>query len=286
MNWLKRFFSKKPETVRQDADDRAAIESLRKQVAHAGVPALHLRAADAGGFSKLGGLPEMPPELPWPEWKGKPLAFLAQLDLGEIHQAMPSWLPESGCLYFFYVQDQSAWGFDPEDIGAWRVLFTLAARSELTDRSAPPGLEEECRFRPQPIRLHRFQSLPDSERFEAKGLSDDDSETYLGVRTEPFENLPMHQMFGFPNAVQNDDMENECQLASHGIYLGDAEGHKDSRAAGLKEGAKDWKLLLQLDSDDNLGWMWGDVGMLYFWVRESEASRGDFSKAWMVFQCC
>ena len=32
--------------------------------------------------------------------------------------------------------------------------------------------------------------------------------------------------------------------------------------------------------------LWGDVGTVYFWVRESDARRGDFSKVWMVFQCC
>ena len=80
-------------------------------------------------------------------------------------------------------------------------------------------------------------------------------------------------------------MEDECQLASHGIYVGDAEGHKDPRAPSLKAGAKDWKLLLQLDTDDDIGWMWGDVGTLYFWVREQDAQAGDFSRVWMVFQC-
>ncbi len=48
----------------------------------------------------------------------------------------------------------------------------------------------------------------------------------------------------------------------------------------------EWKLLLQLDTDDDTGWMWGDVGTLYFWVRESDARRRDFNKVWMVFQCC
>ncbi|MDR2512739.1 MAG: DUF1963 domain-containing protein [Puniceicoccales bacterium] len=46
-----------------------------------------------------------------------------------------------------------------------------------------------------------------------------------------------------------------------------------------------WKLLLQLDSDDDTGWMWGDVGTVYFRIREQDARKADFSKVWMVFQC-
>ena len=31
--------------------------------------------------------------------------------------------------------------------------------------------------------------------------------------------------------------------------------------------------------------MWGDCGMLYFWVREEDARKADFSRVWMVLQC-
>ena len=31
--------------------------------------------------------------------------------------------------------------------------------------------------------------------------------------------------------------------------------------------------------------MWGDCGMIYFWVREPEARSGNFANAWLVLQC-
>jgi uncharacterized protein YwqG len=40
-----------------------------------------------------------------------------------------------------------------------------------------------------------------------------------------------------------------------------------------------------MDSDDDLGVMWGDLGTLYFWVQESAARKGDFSNVWLVLQC-
>src|SRR5262249_60909044 len=44
-------------------------------------------SALAVGASKLGGIPDLPPSLPWPEWNGGPLSFVAQLRACE---AVPS----------------------------------------------------------------------------------------------------------------------------------------------------------------------------------------------------
>ncbi|MCH6259111.1 hypothetical protein MLD52_21320, partial [Puniceicoccaceae bacterium K14] len=57
----------------------------------------------------------------------------------------------------------------------------------------------------------------------------------------PFENQPRHQMFGYCSPVQNAEMDVECQLASNGLYLGDATGYNDPRAPELKKNAHDWK---------------------------------------------
>jgi uncharacterized protein YwqG len=287
MNWLKRLFSGTSRPIEQTKEDEAAIAALRERVAAFRVPALHLRPAPVSDFSRLGGLPVMPPDLEWPTWKGKPQAFLAQIDLAEVQHAVPSFLPTSGHLYFFYDQDQGVWGFDPKDLGAWRVLYTNAPRASFLERAAPAGMDEHCLFKAKPISLHLVAGLPDQERLpKSFTMDDDDSDTYSSLRDEVFAGMTHHQMLGFPAAVQNDDMEDECQLVTHGIYVGNAEGYQDPRVSDLRQHGNDWKLLLQLDSDDDTGWMWGDVGTLYFWIRESDARQGDFSKAWMIFQCC
>lgn len=294
MNWFKRLFQSvsvthaatRPADNASPSEAKSSVEDMRVRFGHLARPAVHLRPAASARFNRLGGMPNMPQEFAWPDWKGKPQAFLAQLDLAEIHASLPSFLSASGLLYFFYDQDQGVWGFDPKDLGGWRVLYHPGKADGLAPRTAPAGLAEEFVYKPKPVAPHRIDLLPDSQTLPGSEYEwDRDGDAYQELREAAFAGLTHHQVTGYVTAVQNAEMERECQLASNGIYVGNPEGYKDPRVPGLEAGAADWKLLLQLDSDDDTGWMWGDVGTLYFWIRESDARTGDFGKVWMVFQC-
>ena len=80
-------------------------------------------------------------------------------------------------------------------------------------------------------------------------------------------------------------MRLECQLVTNGLYCGDQTGYKDPRRIELEKTASDWQLLLQVDSDDRMKWMWGDVGRIYFWARKQDIQIGNFGDVWTVFQC-
>ena len=80
-------------------------------------------------------------------------------------------------------------------------------------------------------------------------------------------------------------MDLECQLVSNGLYCGDSSGYNDPRRERLEAGRSDWILLLQLDSDDDAGMMWGDCGMLYFWIKKSDLKDNMFENCWMILQC-
>lgn len=82
---------------------------------------------------------------------------------------------------------------------------------------------------------------------------------------------PAHQIGGYPSPVQSDGMEAECENIAR------RSGHGGGDPA-------DWRLLLQLDTDEDVGMMWYDVGALYFWIREQDARAGDFSKVWTILQ--
>ena len=71
---------------------------------------------------------------------------------------------------------------------------------------------------------------------------------------------------------------------TEGHFLGER-GHTNTPER-KSSSAADWRLLLQLDTDNDAGMMWGDTGVLYFWIREQDARAKDFSKVWVILQSC
>jgi uncharacterized protein YwqG len=80
-------------------------------------------------------------------------------------------------------------------------------------------------------------------------------------------------------------MQLEAALVTSGLYCGDATGYEDPRAQVVAASADEWQLLLQLDSDDRADLMWGDGGMLYFWIRAQDLAERRFEMVWMTLQC-
>ena len=246
---------------------------------------LHLVPSKAETRSFLGGASTLRPPMESPLFNGKPLPLVAQIDLGEVQKAQSTpWLPHSGTLSFFYdVFDQSIWGFDPEDRSGSAVVYSPNISGNVSHivRSNDGLARIPVHFVPRP-------SYPSSEReiVSALALNSDEIDAWYKIESESFGGHPRHQMFGFPSNIQGDDMELECQLVSNGIYCGDSSGYESIQAKEFEPGKTDWRLLLQVDSDeDGLGVMWGDAGALYYWIREQDATARRFDKAWMIFQC-
>ena len=258
---------------------------VENRLVAAAVPAVLVASARESSFSKIGGSPDVDSGFVWPTWKGRSLAFLAQLDLAEVgHAHAPAWLPRAGRLWFFYEVEQSTWGFDPNDRGSWRVLFSPTPAAPVEGAATPADVPEHARYRERRVSFRSGRSLPSIERtFPSDAIADDAFERVEELTRRGGE--PLHQIGGFPTPVQGDEMELESQLASSGVYVGDATGYDSPHRAALEAGAAEWRLLLQLDSDDDASMMWGDAGRLYFWIRESDARAGRFDDVWMVLQC-
>jgi uncharacterized protein YwqG len=252
------------------------------------------------GGSRIGGGPDLPIATEWPTWRDKPMSFLAQFNLAELSRfACCQVLPPAGFLWFFYDADQRTWGFDPKDRGSWRVLYAETPPSDLRRRDGT-GVPDEARFRQCPLTFHEFLSIPGPEHLSVAPLGltleeieqlaeiEQDLHEMIGSDSrEPFE--PHHQLLGHPKEIQG-EMQVECQLVSNGLYCGDARGYQDPARQLLEPDAKDWRLLFQLDTDDDVqsgkpGMMWGDCGRLYFWIRHQDLARRAFDEAWMILQC-
>jgi len=248
-------------------------------------PAVRMEHADVPvGRSRLGGCAVLDDAGAWPRWNGRPLSFLMVLDLADLAGMETDLVrPESGLLNFFYEADeQQAWGFDPDHADGWRVLPN-SGRGDLVE-----GPDGALSFSEIPLRPVQNLTAPgygeqvtdDIRKRNPDGLWAIDEVLCAGG----WPDAPRHQVGGWPILEQN-PIWLECQLASNGLYLGDGGGYRDPRAAELGPGANDWQMLLQVETDDSAGWMWGDVGSLYYAIRRQDLADRRFDRTWMIFQC-
>jgi uncharacterized protein YwqG len=263
------------------AATRAVIAALRPMALRAVV----LEQANRPTVCRLGGSPRLPASTAWPDRKGRPLSFIAELDLAALRLVDgPDWLPASGVLHLFFDAEEEPWGFDPADRDGWKVLMTGGVAEETL--APPSGLSSDRAFTAVALAGRSALTYPTTERLDLPpnvGGAFDFEAVHTFMDTELGDG-PRHQVGGFPSPIQGDGMELEAQLASNGVYMGGPDSYSDGRIAALEQGAADWRLLLQIDSDDAAGIMWGDTGTLYVWVREQDARLGDFSRVWMIVQ--
>jgi uncharacterized protein YwqG len=267
--------------------NKAPIRDVSALVAPLAKPCVHVVKSDAPSLSHFGGSPSLPPGVVWPEKNGVKLGFLARLSLSAIAQAHSvDWLPQAGALLFFYDMEQQDWGFDPKHRGSWAVLLVPDLTSPITQQDNT-DISAELPLAHRNIVLRCIDILPSWEKDSVSqlNLSSQESNAFFRLADTPYEAMPKHQVTGFPVPIQDDDMELECQLVSNGQFCGDPSGYKGPRALSLSAGAANWRLLFQIDTDDDLDVMWGDAGMLYFWVQEHEAKVANFSNTWLVLQC-
>ncbi|SNY71227.1 YwqG family protein [Stenotrophomonas sp. CC120223-11] len=246
--------------------------------------------------SRTGGGPDVPEGFVWPSHRGRSLDFLLQINLADL-QGMPIALdlPQTGVLSFFYDMDEQPWGYEPEHRSGHRVfLFDAGAVVKRL-----PAADEDFALSPTALTVHPGLRLPHpfsvegehvGDLLKAQGVpwSDSDEESYFELVAavaahHAGSGHPLHVIGGHPHNVQG-DMPLEAQLVTHGLSLGDGTAYDDPRRLALEQGRDQWQLMLQFDSDDDA--MWGDSGMLYFWILRQDLAARDFSGTWMALQCC
>lgn len=231
-------------------------------------PTLLLEPSTAVEFSKLGGEPDLPAGMAWPELRGRPCAFLAQIDLAALQPHAPlEWLPDAGLIYAFV---------DPEGYG-----FT--DQVQLRFHAGPPG---EARLPPagglqfpeRRVAFKRYVSLPSLDwlgvDLSETELSEDELDELADLPDEPFGDEIQHRVGGYPSEIQDEQMAVACELLRRGL----PPAHRGTEITpAILRASKMWRLLLQVDSDPALKMNWGDGGRLYVFAREQDTRAGDFS---------
>ncbi len=223
------------------------------------------------GSSKFGGLPDLAPDTDWP-WNdaGKTLPFLAQINCAELPIVAGSGLPNHGLLSFFY-NDEEAASLYPGDTGDWAVLWQSDVDGLRRHEPVEVSLlldSAVCSFEVGPSFIPPWENITDAE------------ERFFETTKGDLDPMPRHRLLGVGEYIQHPVL---YEVAGS---LLDCYRKKDPTCWDqARQDASDWRMLLQVDSDDDLDIMWGDSGIVSFAIRADDLARQDFSRVRANYQC-
>jgi uncharacterized protein YwqG len=253
----------------------AAMEPFRAQLLQTTQSFIRVKAQPARNTkpweSKVGGAPYLPIGTPYPTTpEGLNLFFLAQINFEEMPALAP--FPQKG-LVQFYINDDDLYGMDFDD-GAnqdqFRVLyFPEVLKNEKSLQSTHKMLRDYDLLPHHPETSHPLQ-------FEMAEEVVPSSDYRFWQHFDP----SFFQQFG----------EKEWDVMDEFGRAVRAQGHKVGGYAYFTQDDPRRKddpmlLLFQLDSDEGMDLMWGDMGVGHFFIRESDLKSGDFSKVLYDWDC-
>lgn len=244
----------------------------------------------AVGVSKLGGRPDMPAGMTWPVHTEQALWFIGQIRLDEMDFTnIDDDIPPHGMLYFFYRDDYPLnqplrlW-----ESWRWAVFYSTTSDPIALERRAWPdsigsGMYRPCRWRPKPeLTIPSFDS---HAAYYVLNLSWNDLAGPQQVVIHNYLKLEdkvqqlgkghrQHQMFGHPSPIQGR------------VFVAAEEfARQSTERIGFTEQLAEWRLLLQVDTDDRAGMMFGDVGRLYYCIRHTDLAAARFDKTVCIMEC-
>lgn len=224
--------------------------------------------------SKFGHYPFMPAGFEYPkDAQGMYMYPLAQINCREV--PVFDGFPESGYLQFYISADHELYGLDFNNQQLqddFRVLYFT--EEEVKNYKA------DFSFLDDVIQSHMVPvNKPHALSFSLK-------EQYLGV--EDFHNEELNSRI-IEMTRQYPEIEIELRRAFYDTFS--SNGHKIGGYAYFTQAEprdyespfKDYILLLQMDSDNEI--MWGDVGVANFFIHPDDLRKKDFSKVMYNWDC-
>ena len=267
-----------PTTQLATADD---LRELCREVGHeewaedaAGVARVGIRLTPGDGRSRLGGLPDVPETFAWPVWEDAELRLIAQVALDELPE---SELPRSGSLLVFYALDRAPSGLALDDGGACRIVHV---------GDQPTTRAQRAEHLPElPVTASPELMLPDVPPFDAEAW-DLDAWSELRERLAGLQGVELeerveryhalHRLLGYPDTFAG-GMELDAELLESGIDF-EAEPYAHLQYDDLAPAAAEWRLLLQLSNDDELGVALGYLDRVFVWIRDEDLRAGRFDR--------
>ncbi|UTW61012.1 DUF1963 domain-containing protein [bacterium SCSIO 12741] len=201
---------------------------------------------DSRHLSHVGGHPYFEQGREWPETKkGEPLQFIFQI-WNEDGLELPKSVK---LIQFFYDWEEFPWDTDND---GWLVRIYREINPEKEIEQAVPAGKEAPHY--CALKFETVQTLPDWEGIDVFGPKASDLSCQIND-DEPWQ--------AYQDTVEKliGDTDYQSQLGGYPNWVQGESTPKDSEG-------KPMKLLFQIDSDDNAGFMWGDVGLIYAFYDE------------------
>ncbi len=252
------------------------------------------------GLSTIGGTPMGTDGFEWPyNQDGEHLSFIAQISLQDIkHFDKHGILPGHGILYFFYDAFYQPSGHENEHRYAWKVIYEKTGPSKMIKIPCPQnlvmrnnettGIFEKLIFHEFEIDFQSEYTMPpyESEFVRSMHLDFDDLWKYEQFYFKQVNQKPCYRMLGFPDRkIVNTDMVTICRTAANGMNYY-PQGYSGYNLPEPIDKNEDWILLLQIDSDLEVGMAWGgeEMGRIYFWIRKQDLLQKNFDRCWVILE--
>lgn len=257
---------------------RARLEGSRRAVARVRLVAM---TTDDVLVSKVGGAPYLRPGEEAPRAPdGRPMVLLAQLNFAEL--PVMQGYPERGMLQFYIAESDArfVYGMDLKATTsealqvqhAFRVRYVADLASPPRPDVAPPSCGAPCDTPHDPRRPRRMRFELGEEPISA---TDVDFETVVGF--EPYDWV-MQQAKAW--GVDQGDLAERAMPTASGHKVG---GYPHFAQSDPRPAGSALRLLLQLDSDDEM--MWGDAGVGAFFIDPARLAARDFSQVLYSWDC-
>lgn len=240
----------------------------------------------AVGKSKFGGVPDLPPNMEWPQDGGYAMALVAQINFAELQNAAPTEkLPKSGMLWMYYETERSVSGFEQSHKSGYAVRYFDGNLECLVRQKRPVNLPESAYFHAAELQFSATLEVPfyPSDLFDYEmSAEEEDAYYYDWCRLLP---NPINKMLGHSNDIQN-PQQIECQMYANGFDADDPRRHEEPLRSELRKSATNWHLLLQIDSNwGECDMVWGDCGRFYLWITDEDLRAQRLENALLLTQC-
>ena len=143
------------------------------------------------------------------------------------------------------------------------------------------------------IKMDVKNSYPSWQDFSEVFQDEKDYDSFDEIWTELMEDDPEEpenrsQLLGWPFVIQN-SMFSECDLVTQDYYLGNGwvKIPKEIRQQAEDSARDRWVLLFQLDTVEcgDFELMFGDDGLIYFYITKEDLAARRFDRIWLILQC-